>query len=72
MTKYFWIQMHLYTLHSSIAEPEPVTIFWSVGAESQSRLFVAAPASSLRNAKKKSLVLVLRMNLVQCTIPVYR
>ena len=35
-------------------EPVPDSIFWSVGAESRSRLFKAAPAPSFGKAKKKS------------------
>ena len=46
-------------------EPVPELILWSVGAESQSRLFNAAPAPSYRKAKKKSLVLVFGMESVQ-------
>ena len=46
-------------------EPVPDSIFWSVGAESRSRLFKAALAPSFGKAKKKSLVIVLEMNSVQ-------
>ena len=40
-------------------------LFLSVGTESRSRLFKAAPAVSFRKVKHKSLVLVLSMNSVQ-------
>ena len=46
---------------SFMAAPEPVLIFWSVGAESRLRLYKAAPApaGSFRKAKKKSLALLI-------------
>ena len=54
----------------SVAEPVLEPIFWSVGAESRSRLFKAAPAPSFRKAKNKNLVYVFYMNSIQ--IKVYR
>ena len=46
-------------------EPVPEPIFWSVGAESRSRLFKAAPTPFFGKVKKKSFVLVLEMNSAQ-------
>ena len=53
------------TIFRAAPEPVPGPIFRSVGAESRSRLFKAAPTPFFGKVKKKSFVLVLEMNSAQ-------